>query len=80
MNDSSRHMVYQRVSNLFDLSLHVLISRDLKLDISMSVYTRDLFLSCILLLYHAIGSYLFIHVIVHVFLGAIAFSFRFGCF
>jgi len=36
-------MVYRRVSNLFDYTLHVLVPWDLKLDISIEVYASSLF-------------------------------------
>jgi dolichol kinase len=55
------HMVYRRVSNLFDYTLHVLVPCDRHLDISMlSMHI----LHCILLPVHAF----FIHIILCVFL------------
>ena len=42
-------MVYRRVSKLFDYTLHVPVSWDLKLDISILGYTSSLLFMCILL-------------------------------
>ena len=41
-------MVYRRVSKLFDYTLHVPVSWDLKLDISILGYTSSSLLMCIL--------------------------------
>ena len=54
-----RHIVYRRVSKLFDYTLHILVSWDLKLDISILVYTVVLLLLSIFI-YHVI--FMLVHV------------------